>query len=100
MVVGLEVYAANGTLLIDVSSRVARSVTSGTTATIANGAYLDTSVADMTSGDDWQVYVSANSPPQSLNARFQDCNRYSGYFKITNNMGVASTFDYIVARTG
>lgn len=100
MAYGLEVYAANGTLLIDVSSRVARSVTDGTTVSISDGAYLDTTVTDMTSGDDWQVYVSANSPPQSLNARFQDCTRHSGYFRITNNMGVASTFDYIVARTG
>tara|TARA_R110002012_G_scaffold203402_1_gene372771 strand:+ start:258 stop:557 length:300 start_codon:yes stop_codon:yes gene_type:complete len=97
---GLEVYAANGELLIDVSSRMTRSVASGTTSSIADGGSVSVTVPNMTNSAYWQVFVAANSPPQNINARFQDCTRYSGYFTITNNMGTASTFDYVVVRSG
>jgi hypothetical protein len=100
MAYGLEVYAANGTKIISVSSRVSRSVASGTTSSINNGAYIDVAITDLTANDDWQVFVSATSPPQNINSKFQDCTRHSGYFRITNNMGVASAFDYVVVRTG
>tara|TARA_R110000796_G_scaffold147081_2_gene263871 strand:- start:1093 stop:1395 length:303 start_codon:yes stop_codon:yes gene_type:complete len=100
MAYGLEVYAANGTIIIDVSSREARSVGSDRTASIANGAFVDVTVSGMTSGDNWAVYVTPVSPPNSFNSQKYTSVRNSGYFRITNNMQVASAFDYIVIRTG
>jgi hypothetical protein len=44
MVYGLEVYAANGTKVIEASSRVTRSFGSGTTSNITHGSYVDISV--------------------------------------------------------
>ena len=41
MAYGFEVYAANGTKIIDLADRVSRSVTSGTTPTITSGSYYD-----------------------------------------------------------
>ena len=66
----------------------------------ARDAYIDVAITDLTANDEWQVFVSATSPPQNINSKFQDCTRHSGYFRITNNMGVASAFDYVVVRTG
>jgi hypothetical protein len=97
---GLEVYAANGEILIDINSRMTRSVTSGTTASIANGASVTVTVTGMQTDDYWQVFVAPLTPPQNINARFQDCTRNSGSFTITNNMGAASAFDYVVIRSG
>lgn len=97
---GLEVYAANGAPLIEVSSRVPRSVARGTTDSVPHGGSTTVYVTGLTAGDDYHVFVSADSPPQNLNARFQDCTRHTGYFTVTNNMGVASSFSYIVIRTG
>lgn len=97
---GLEVYASNGTKILDGSSRVTRSVTSGTTATINTGNSLNVSVTDFANDDTWKVFTSANNRPNSFNVRLQDVTKHSGYFKITNNMGVNSSFDYIVVRSG
>lgn len=100
MVYGLEVYAANGTKVIEASSRVTRSFGSGTTSSITHGSYVDISVSGMTLGDDWQVFSTPNSAPNSLSGRLHDTQRHSGYFRISNNMGVTSSFDYIVIRSG
>jgi len=100
MAYGLEVYAANGTKVIDLADRVSRSVTSGTTPTINSGSYYDVSITDMTNGDDWAVLSYPNSPPNGLDARHVDCTRTTGSFRISQSMGVSSTFDYFVIRTG
>lgn len=100
MTYGVEVYAANGTKVIEVSSRVTRSFGAGTTSTITDGGYVDVSISGMTSGDDWQVLTAPNNAPNSMDSRFHDTTRYSGYFRVTNNMGQSSTFDWIVLRTG
>jgi hypothetical protein len=100
MVYGLEVFAANGTKVIEASSRVTRSFGEGTTSSITHGSYVDVSVTGMTSSDDWQVFSTPNSAPNSTAARSHDTQRFSGYFRISNNMGVTSTFDYIVIRSG
>jgi|TARA_R110000772_G_scaffold6662_1_gene23249 hypothetical protein len=100
MAYGFEVYAANGTKIIDLADRVSRSVTSGTTPTITSGSYYDVSITDMTNADDWAVFAYANTPPNSLNARFVDCTRNTGSFRVSQSMGVSSSFDYIVIRTG
>jgi len=100
MAYGLQVYAANGTLIMDVSSRGARSVGNARTASITNGSYIDVTVSGMTSGDNWAVYVTPVSPPSGANSQNYDSVRNSGYFRISNNMGVSSAFDYIVIRTG
>lgn len=97
---GLEVRAANGEILIEVNSRVPRSVASGTTSVVPHNSSTKVYVTGITAGDDYHVYVSANSPPQNINARFQDCTRHAGYFQVTNQMGVPSSFSYIVIRTG
>jgi len=97
---GLEVYAANGTKVIELSSRVTRSYGSGTTSTITNGNYVDVSITGMTSGDHWQVVVSPNNAPNTFFGRNHDTTRHSGYFRVTNNMGQSSSFDWIVIRTG
>jgi len=100
MVYGLEVYAANGAKVIEASSRVTRSFGSGTTSNITHGSYVDISVTGMTSGDDWQVFSTPNNAPSGLSGRSHDTQRYSGYFRVSNNMGVTSSFDYIVIRSG
>ena len=100
MAYGLQVYAANGTLIIDVSSREARSWGSARTATISNGSYLDTTVVGLTSGDNWALYVTPVSPPSGFNSQAYSSVRSSGSFRISNDMGVSSAFDYILIRTG
>ncbi len=97
---GLQVFASNGTEIINSTSRVTRSVSSGTTASIANGSTVDTYVTDFANDDTWQVFTSANTPPNSYNMMNQDITKHSGFFRIENNMGVSSTFDYIVVRSG
>jgi len=56
MVYGLEVFAANGTKVIEASSRVTRSFGEGTTSSITHGSSVAVSVRGMTSSDDWQVF--------------------------------------------
>jgi len=75
MVYGLEVYAANGTKVIEASSRVTRSFGSGTTSNITHGSYVDISVTGMTSGDDWQVFSTPNNAPSGLAGRSHDTQR-------------------------
>ena len=96
---GLQVFASNGVEILNNNSRVTRAVSSGTTATINTGNTLNVSVTDFANDDSWQVFVAANSPPNSINVRLQNVTKHSGYFKITNNMGVNSSFDYIVVRS-
>jgi hypothetical protein len=100
MAYGLEIYASNGTKLISNTSRAARAATSGTTSSITTGNYLDVSVSGMTSADDWQVFAAPVSPPSSQYARFHTITRNTGYFRVQNDMGVTSAFDYIVIRSG
>jgi len=100
MAYGLRVYAANGTMVIDISSRMARSWGSGRTATIPDGGYLDVTVSSLTSGDNWAVYVTPVSPPSNFNSQYYGAIRNAGYFRVTNDMSVSSEFDYIVIRTG
>lgn len=96
----MEVFASNGAKIISVTDRVTRSSTSGTTASISNGSYLDTSITGLTTADDWQVLTAAISPPQGQAAFDTVTTTSNGSFRIANNMGVTSAYDYIIIRSG
>lgn len=101
MAYGLEVYASDGiTKLIEVTSRCTTAVTRGTTASISSGSSLDTTITGMANDGNWQVFIYPNSAPSSANSDNYSQSVNTNYFRITNNMGVSSTFEYFVIKSG
>jgi hypothetical protein len=100
MAYGLEVYSSGNTKIVTIDSRCTRVAASGTTASISNGGFASVTVTGMSNIDSWQVFVSPNSSPSStLSADFYTV-KGTNAFSVFNDMGVSSTFDYFVIRSG
>ncbi len=98
---GMTVYASNGsTKLIEVTSRTTVAVQRGTTASITSGSSLDTNITGMDTSGNWQVFIYPLSAPSSANSDNFSQSVNTGFFRITNSMGVTSAFDYFVVKSG
>jgi hypothetical protein len=100
MAFGMEVYSSGSVKLIEVSSRCTVSVERGTSASISTGGFVTINVTGMANNGNWQVFIYPNSAPNNLNSDNYSQTINTGSFRIDNDMGVSSTFEYFVLKSG
>lgn len=100
MAFGMEVYSSGSVKIIEVSSRCTVSVARGTSASISSGGFVTINVTGMADDGNWQVFTYPTSAPNTSSSDNYSQTINTGSFRIDNDMGVSSTFEYFVLKSG
>lgn len=96
----MEVYSSGSVKIIEITSRCTVTVARGTTPSITSGGSTTVNITGMANDGNWQVFIYPNSSPNSVLADDYSQSISTGSFQVNNSMGVSSTFEYFVVKSG